>query len=104
MSKKMDSLDLSDRLMMRGWWHEAEAVLDRPDVSASDRLLQGCCLICRKECVEWIAAHPEIPVDDLPARLLRDFDVYTVQWVLHQYAGEGAPQWRRNEKASDLMD
>lgn len=96
-----DSLELSERLMRRGWWAEAEAALHNPDVSNADRNLQTAALICRRECVEWMLDHSDTATMD---DLLREFDRYTVSWVFNNYSGEGAEQWQGKRKANEKMD
>lgn len=101
----MDGIELCEKLMALGWWREAEAALYRPDVSTADRLLQGCALVCRRECVEWVSAHADLPAESVRAALLRRFDVYTVNWTMREYRGDGALIWRaENARASDRMD
>lgn len=70
----MDSVKLSEQLMKRGWWHEAEMALIRLDVSPSERLLQGSALILRHKCVEWLEAHRDMPIEEMKLRMLRNFD------------------------------
>lgn len=101
----MGSIELSERLMRRGWWSEAEEALRRRDVAPADRLLQGSALVLRREAVEWLKANRDMSIDEMKLRMLRRFDVYTINWVLNEYAGEGALVWRTgNEKAKDRMD
>lgn len=101
----MDSVKLSEQLMRRGWWHEAELALDRQDVMPSERLLHGSALILRRECVEYLKAHRDMPIEEMKLRMLRNFDVYTINWTLHDYVGEGSLTCQpENEKANDLTD
>ena len=95
----MDSIFLAENLMRHGWWREAEAALNRADVSASDRLLESCALTLRREAVERFAAGQS--VSDLLAAL----DRHTVEWALREYCGEGASIWQTESvKANGLTD
>ena len=101
----MDSIQLSEQLMRRGWWREAEEALRRRDVAPADRLLQGSALVLRREAVEWLKANRDMSVDEMKLRMLRRFDAYTINWVLNEYAGEGALVWRTGkEKANGQTD
>ena len=103
--RQADSLALSEKLMRLGWWHEAELALENDDVSPSDRLLQGSALLCRRECVEWLMAHNDMPEDTMRLHMLKQFDIYTVGWVLREYSGEGALKWRTESgRVNDLTD
>ena len=95
----MDGVILAENLMRRGWWSEAEAALNRPDVSPSDRLLETCALTLRREAVERLNAGQSA------SDLLPDLDRYTVDWVMREYCGEGSSIWQTaSEEANGLTD
>lgn len=101
----MDSIGLSEQLMRRGWWDEAQEVLNREDVAPADRTLQTAALICRRECAVWAAQQDiGLPLDGLEAGMLARFDRYTVHWYFREYTGEGSLGWRRNARANARTD
>lgn len=107
MSARDDGVSRAEKLMMLGWWDEAERALSSPDVAPSDKLLESCALKCRKECVQWMVDNIDDDLTLTAARseLLRWFDKYTVEWVLSTYKGRESASWqRKREKANDLTD
>lgn len=102
----MDSINLAEKLMAKGWWDEAESALQNPGVDSSNRLLESYALTSRKECVEWFTSNNtgHSSVQDLYLQMVDLFDLYTARWVLNNYVGEGSISWQRNEKANGLTD
>lgn len=96
-------ISLSERLMALGWWDEAKRTLSNHDVDCATRNLHQCLLDARHDCVEWVNQHKnqEIETRDM----LREFDRYTVYWVLHNYIGEDSAEWQiKSAKANVLTD
>lgn len=101
----MDGIERSEKLMRRGWWSEAEASIQREDVSPANRKFQSALLECRKECAEFAAGLDLLmPLDHLERVLLERFDKYTVYWYFKSYAGEGSLSWRRSARANAQTD
>lgn len=100
---KKTQIQLSEELMRRGWWDEAKKALDGPDISPSNRMLQECSLLARKECIDWL--NLRVGFETSNRDLLREFDRYTVYWVLNEYRGKDAQTWQlKNERANVQMD
>lgn len=100
---KNSKIRLSEQLMIRGWWKEAEAAIAKSDMTPSNRILQKCLMEARRECVEWINERKNQPISTRD--LLREFDRYTVFWALHDYMGKDSAEWQlKSAKVSDLMD
>ena len=96
-------INLSEKLMVLGWWAEAARTISRSEISPSTRNLQKCLLEARQECVEWLNKRKDQPVSTRD--LLREFDRYTVYWVLHDYKGKDSAEWQlKSAKANGLTD
>ena len=101
----MDSVALSEQLMRRGWWDEAAAAIDNPDVQAADKTLQSAALYCRRACCQWAAMQDEsINSAELERLMLTMFDSYTVYWYFKYYTGEGSVLWRKSAREKGLTD
>lgn len=100
----MDGIDLSEQLMRRGWWSEAEEAINREDVAPADRTLQLASLTCRRECAAWAAQNLQTREADLMRYMLIRFDRYTVYWYFKHYTGEGSLEWRRSARENAQTD
>ena len=93
-------VELSEIFMARGLWSEARAALDRADIHPADRHLQAAALICRRDCVNWLARQDLTDMPAVIAEVFQRFDRFTAEWVLNQYNGEGSTKWRGNARAN----
>lgn len=100
---KKGQIQLSEELMKRGWWAEAERAISSPELTQSTKTLQKALLAARMECVEWINSRENDEIT--PRDLLAEFDRYTVYWVLNDYCGEDVQRWRlKSAKVNGLTD
>ena len=89
-------LSLSERMQRIGCWEVAEAALrrcsDQGYISAADFNLSHRALLWRKECADVArdligSSESALTVDELRSLLLNEYDVFTVDWLLTDFAG-----------------
>lgn len=89
-------LSLSERMQRVGRWDVAEAAfrrcLDQGYISQADFNLSTGALSWRRECAETACdlisgSDSALTISALRSLLLRDYDVYTVEWVLSEFTG-----------------
>lgn len=89
-------LSTFDRMQRVARWDEAEAAirrcLDYDYISQADYNLSMASLVCRRECAASAAAcikesGGRCLVTDLRNALARDYDSFTINWLLQEYSG-----------------
>lgn len=89
-------LSLSERMQRIGCWEVAEAAfrrcLDAGYISSADCNLSLHALAWRKECAAAARRHVQasdsaVTADALRAALLKDYDEFTVDWLLSEFTG-----------------